>query len=152
MSEWLFRFAEPKDAEAFSKWAAHNTQIDQQDLIAALGTKNPTVIYFAVENPDGKVVLFAPFYCQMTLPFLGFNPEAEPKEKLKAMEVLTDGATAFAVHYGVREITTLSKPEYPVAQWGLKHGFRLEDRQTLTLDINKILEEEAKLCAPVAAK
>ena len=22
MSEWLFRFAEPKDAEAFSKWVA----------------------------------------------------------------------------------------------------------------------------------
>ena len=152
MSEWKFRFANVDDANDFSRWAAHNQQIDQKDLIASLGSKNPTVIYLAVENPEGKVILFAPFYCQMTLPFLGFNPDAEPKEKLKAMEVLTDGATAFAVQYGVREITTLSQPEYPVAQWGLKHGFRLEDRQTLTLDINKILEEEAKLCAPVAAK
>jgi hypothetical protein len=151
MSEWKFRFAEKKDADAFSNWAAHNPQIDPKDLTAALSSKNPTVAYFAVENPKGEVVLFAPFHFQLTLSFLGFNPKAEQKEKLKAMAVLTDGATAFAVQYGIREITTLSKEEYPVAQWGLKHGFRLEDRQTLTLDINKILDE-AKLCAPAAAK
>lgn len=151
MSDWTWRLAELKDAKDFATWAAHNPQIEQHDLIAALGAKNPTVVYIAVENPEGKIILFAPFYFQLTLPFIGFNPDAEPKEKLKAMEVLTDGASAFAVQYGVREITTLSKEEYPVAKWGLKHGFRLEDRQTLTLDINKILDE-AKICAPVAAK
>jgi hypothetical protein len=144
MSEWTFRLAEPADAEAFSKWTGENTQIDDADKLAATKKNNPTVLWFAVEK-DGVVQVFAPFYLQMAMPHLGFNPEAEWRDRLQGMQTLIDGMSAFAVQYGIREITTLSKEAYPVAQWAVKHGFDLEPRQLLKLDLNKTLEPaEAK--------
>jgi hypothetical protein len=153
MSEWKFRLAEPADAADFSKWAAENTQVDPKDLWAGTKKKNPTVIFYAVEK-DGVVVAFAPVYLQLTVAHLGFNPAAEGKDKLRALQMLTDGVSAIGVQYGIREITTLSKEDYPVAQWAIKHGFELEPRQLLKLDMNKVLEvaEAENLCAPVAAK
>jgi hypothetical protein len=144
MSEWKFRLAEPADAESFVKWTVENSQIDRADIDAGLRKNNPTVVVFAVEK-DGVVITFAPLYCQMALAHLGFNPAAEGKDKLRAMQMLIDGVSAFAVQYGVHEIVTLSKEAYPVAQWAMKHGFDLEPRQVLKLDLNKVLElAEAK--------
>lgn len=151
---WLFRLAEVSDAEAFSKWAAENPNIDQKDLIACLKVNNPTVIFFVAVNPEGKAVAFAPLYLQMTMGYLGFNPESRASEKLRAMQVLIDGTTAFAVQFGIREITTMSREGYGVADWAVNHGFEFEPRQQLKLDINKQLSvagEEQK-CAPAAAK
>jgi len=144
MSEWTFRLAQPTDAEAFSKWTGENTQIDDADKLAATKKNNPTVLWFAVEK-DGVVQVFAPFYLQMAMPHLGFNPEAEWRDRLQGMQTLIDGMSAFAVQYGIREIITLSNEDYPVAQWAVKHGFDLEPRQLLKLDLNKTLElAEAK--------
>jgi len=120
MSEWRFRLAEPADAEAFAKWSAENQQVEQTDLIAGMKKSNPTVLFFAVEK-DGVVQAFAPLYLQMMLAHLGFNPEADNKDKLRAMQM------------------TMSKEEYPVAKWAVKHGFDLESRQAFKLDLNKIL-------------
>lgn len=142
MSEWRFRLAEPADAEAFSRWAVENPQIDRKDIEAGLKKNNPTSVMFAVEK-DGVVVAFAPFYCQMTLAHLGFNPDAQVTEKLKALEVMLDGAIAWAVQYGVREITTLSREDYGVAKWAVAHGFEMDPRQQFKLDINKLLTPEA---------
>jgi hypothetical protein len=140
MANWKFRIAEPADAEAFSVWSATNPQIDQKDLLKATGTQNPTVVFFAVEK-DGVVQAFAPVYLQMVLAHLGFNPEAEGKDKLRALQMLTDGVSAFAIQLGVREIMTLSKAKYPVAQWAVKHDFEIEPRQALILDLNKMMAE-----------
>lgn len=139
MSEWKFRAAEPADAEAFAKWSATNPQSDPQDLIAGTQSKNPTTVFFAVEK-DGVVQVFAPLYAQMILAHLGFNPDADPKDKLRALGILLDGVSAFAVQYGVHELVTLSKEEYPIAQWALNHGFELDGRQLLKLDLNKRME------------
>jgi hypothetical protein len=141
MSKWNFRLAEPADAPAFSKWAAENKLIDPKDLKAATKGQNPTVVFFAVEDETGEVVAFAPFYCQMTLGFLGFNPEKDAETRKQALEVMLDGALAFAVQFGVREITTLSKEKYPVARWATDHGFSVDARQLFTFDINRILEQ-----------
>jgi hypothetical protein len=157
MSEWTFGLAEPADAPAFSKWAAENPQIEQKDLLAGMKSNNPTVITFAVRK-DGVAVAFAPVYAQMILAHLGFNPESDGKDKLRALQMLTDGVMAFVVQFGVYEIATLSKEEYGVAKWAAAHGFEKDDRQFFKLDINKLLAQEAgsveaeKLCAPVAAK
>lgn len=133
---WNLRLAEPSDAEAFSKWVAENPQIDADDIKAGTRDQNPTVLVFAVEK-DGVVQVFAPVYLQMTLAHLGFNPEANGKDKLTALQTLVDGVSKTAVEFGVRELTTLSKEEYPVAKWALKHGFKLDPRQVLKLDLNK---------------
>jgi hypothetical protein len=139
MAEWRFRLAVASDAEAFRKWAIENVQVDRADLVATIKKNNPTVVFFAVEK-DGVVQAFAPLYAQMILAYLGFNPDAEGKDKLRAMQMLIDGVSAFAVQYGVHEILTMSKEEYPVAKWAMKHGFDLEPRQALKLDLNKMME------------
>jgi hypothetical protein len=76
----------------------------------------------------------------MHLPHLGFNPEADGKDKLRALQMMIDGVSAFAVQYGIREITTMSKDEYPIAQWALKHDFELEPRQLLKLNLTRLME------------
>lgn len=139
MSNWTFRFANPNDAEAFTKWALENPDVDRKDLFAATKQKNPTVLFFAVEK-DGVVQAFAPLYAAMILSHLGFNPDATGKDKLRAMQMLIDGVSAFAVQYGIREIMTLSREEYPVAQWAMKHGFELEPRQVLKLNLNDAMK------------
>lgn len=139
MSEWNFRLAEPADAEAFSQWIGSNTQIDDADKLAATKKKNPTVLWFAVTK-DEVVQAFAPFYLQMTLPHLGFNPEVLSGDRQKALKVLLDGISAFAVQFGIREITTLSKEHYPVARWAMQHGFDVEQRKLLKLDLNRMME------------
>lgn len=148
---WKFRLAVPSDAESFSKWVTTNPFIAPQDVAAAQKDKNPTVVYFAVENPDGVVVAFAPIYAQMVIAHLGFNPETTPEDRKAAMRLGLNGIIEFAALYGIREIVTLSKGEYPVAQWALDHGFDLEPRQLLRLDINKqaALAEEQNICAPI---
>lgn len=140
MPNWKFRLAEPSDAEAFSRWSAENPQIDAADLLAGTKEKNPTVLFFVVEK-EGVVVSFAPLYLQFALPHLGFNPEADGKDKLTALQMLIDGVSGIAVQYGLREIVTLSKPEYPVARWALKHGFEMDSRQQFKMDLNHTLEQ-----------
>ena len=140
MSEWKFRLAEPADAEAFSRWAATNPQIDQKDLLAGMGKNNPTVLFFVADH-KGVAISFAPVYLSATLAHLAFNPDARASEKMQSLNVLTDGVSALMVQYGVREITTLSKEDYGVAKWAVANGFEKEDRQLFKLDLNKILAE-----------
>jgi hypothetical protein len=139
MADWKFRLAESADAEAFSKWTAANPQIDPKDIAAGSRANNPTVLVFAVEK-DGVVQAFAPLYQQMILAHLSFNPEAEGKDKLRAMQVLVDEVSVIAGQLGIREIVTLSKEEYPVAKWAVKHDFELESRQVFRLDLNRVVE------------
>jgi hypothetical protein len=135
MSEWNYRLAQPEDAEAFAQWAATNPQIDPKDLEAGMRKNNPTVLTVVAEL-DGVAVAFAPVYLSAVLAHLGFNPDADPKDKLKALDVLRDGTAALMVQFGIREITTLSKPEYGVAKWAVKHNFEQEPRQLFRLDLN----------------
>ena len=139
MSEWAVRFAESTDAEAFAAWVKENPQIDYADVQTALSKNNPTAMYFVVTK-DGKPITFAPIYLQAVLAHLAFPLDADGRDKLRALQMLTDAVAGFAVQYGIRSIMTLSKEEYPVAKWALKHGFELESRQALILDINKQME------------
>jgi hypothetical protein len=153
-SGWKFRLAAPADAENFAKWVAMNPLIEASDVVAAQKTANPTVIYFAVENPDGVVVTFAPVYVQALISHLGFNPDATPEDRKIALQFGLNGIIEFFALYGIREIVTLSKEGYPVGKWALSHGFDLEPRQLLRLDMHKqaALAEKEQICAPVATK
>ena len=140
MSEMTCRLAEPADAEAFTNWTLSNPQIDPKDIEAAKKKNNPTVVYFAAENSDGKVIAFAPVYVQMILAHLVFDPAATGEERKQAMESMLQGGIAYAFELGIREIVTLSKEEYGVAKWAVKHGFELDSRQFFKLDIRKSLK------------
>jgi len=141
MPEWNFRLAQPEDAEAFSRWAASNPEIDPKDLRMGMAKNNPTVLTFVAEK-DGVPVAFSPVYLSAVLAHLGFNPDARASEKLQALGVLKDGVMALMVQFGIREIQTLSKPKYGVAQWALEHGFEQDDRSLFRLDLNQEMAEE----------
>jgi len=126
--KYSFRLASVEDAPAFAKWAAENPQTERADLEAGMKQNNPTVVTWVVEC-DGKPVLFAPVYAVMNLAHLGFNPESRASERMKALEVLLRGASAFAAEFGVREITTMTKSGYPIAKWAEAHGFVPDERQ-----------------------
>lgn len=141
---WDFRAAGPEDAESFAKWIAENPQIDEADKLSVLKANNPTVVWFCATK-NGIVQSFAPVYLQAIVGHLGFNPDADGKDKLRSLQMLIDGVSGFMVQYGVREIVTMSKEEYPIAQWAMKHDFSLEPRQMLKLDLNKVMAQvEAK--------
>ena len=135
MSEWAFRWAEPTDAEAFARWVTENPQIDWADANASLGSVNPTVM-FMVATKDGVPVACSPIYLSAVLGYLGFDPSADGKDKLRALQMLKDGVMALLVQYGIRELQTLSEPEYGVAKWALNHGFTQEPRTLFRLDVN----------------
>lgn len=139
MSVLNFRLAEPRDAEAFSRWVSESQQVDAGDVKAASTKQNPTTLFFAVEDETGEVVAFAPFYCQLALGYLAFNPAKNAAARKQALRTMLDGVMAFAVKMGLREITTLSKENYPVAKWAMDNGFEVDARQTFKFDINKVL-------------
>lgn len=130
--EITLRIANENDAEPFSRWIAESTQIPFEDVQASLKEFNPTSVTLVIEC-DGKVLLFAPTYAVALLGFIGFNPEAEPRERVKALEAIKRAAQAFWGMHGVTTIATLSREDYPVAKWAAKHGFELETRQVLVL-------------------
>jgi hypothetical protein len=143
MGEWKFRAAGPEDADAFAEWVTNNPQVEPKDLLATTQAANPTTVFFVIENDLGEVVMFAPVYCAAMLGYLGFNPESNAKERLKAMNMMKDGLMAFLVQFGIRELQTLTKPDYGVAKWALRHGFEAESRSLVRLDINTEMESAA---------
>jgi hypothetical protein len=140
MSEWNLRLAEPKDAQSFADWAAHNPQIDAADLAAGLTKNNPTVLTFVAEK-DGVPVWFAPVYLAGVLAHMCPNPEVDGLDRLRGLQVMTDGVMAFMAQFGIREIQTQTKLDYPIARWAMRHGFEFDGRETLKLDINEQMVE-----------
>ena len=136
---WKFRLAEARDSADFVQWTIANPLIDQKDVQAAKKKNNPTAMYFAVENAEGKIIGFVPIYLQILLAHLVFNPESTAAERKQGMAVGMEGLIHFAAGQGLREIVTMSKAEYPVAKWALANGFDLEERQLLKFEINKLL-------------
>ena len=124
------RFIEPRDFEDFAKWATENRFIDPKDIQSALRNKT-TVVLVAEEN--GKVIQYLPFYCNITVPFFNFNPEATAEERKAAMEALLPKVKTFAGLHGINDIQGFSKPEYKMAQFWEEKGFEPEDRTAYVL-------------------
>lgn len=136
-----FRFAQPSDAESFIKWATENPKIPKKDILASMKANNPTSVVLVIEK-NGEPVLFAPIYCQINLAYLGFNPECEAKDRLKALSALQWVIAGFAFEHGVHEVTVQTSKDYPVGKWALKHGFKEESRQTFTMRVTPISDPD----------
>ena len=133
---YSIRFAVPEDSESFTRWATENPDIAVEDIQASFKENNPTCIVLVVER-EGIPVLFAPFYCSLTLAYLGFNPDKiDEREKLTALEIMKRGAVGFALIHGIREINTTTTADRPVAKWAKKHGFEPDGRQLYRLKID----------------
>ena len=128
-----FRLAEERDAEPFSNWIADSTQIPVEDVQASLKENNPTSVTIVIEDQEGKVILFAPTYAVAMLGFLGINPDSTPLQRGRALRALKGALQAFWKTYGVTEINTLTREDYPIAQWALANGFDVEPRTLVRL-------------------
>ena len=143
MSNYTFRLAEERDADMVSRWVSENPQISLEEVRAGSKEQNPSTLYFIVER-DGVPVVFAPVYPQWTFAHLGFSPESSAETRKQALRTLVDGTIAMALQMGnVRELTALTLPEFPVAQYAVKQlGFEWESRRLIRLDINKLLPKQ----------
>jgi hypothetical protein len=139
---FTFRFAQPSDAPAFVKWSTENGKIPHKDILASMSDNNPTAVFFVIEK-DGVPVLFAPFYAQMILAYLGFNPEAGRKDRVDALESLKWVISQFAFDHGVHEITVQTSKDYPVGRWALKNGFVAEPRETFKMRVTPLIDPGA---------
>jgi len=146
---WDCVLATPEMASDFVKWA-QNPMIDPKDRADGTKKRNPTNLVFAITK-DGHPVSFASVSAAVLLHFLVFAPESPAADRKHSMAMLTDAVSHFAVSMGIREILTLSKEKYKVAQHALKTlGFDLDTRQVLRLDLNKTLDSVAPVAASTA--
>jgi hypothetical protein len=139
--ELTYRWAEPADAEAFALWSSGNGKIPHKDVVASMSVNNPTCVYFVIEK-DGAPLLFAPFYLQMNLGFLGFNPNANRRDRIEALAKMQEISSQFANLLGIREIVVQTSAEYPVAKWASKNGFVEEPRQTFKYRVTPLVDPE----------
>ena len=134
--EMTVRVAQASDSEQFAQWIADSTHIPSEDVQDSLKESNPTSITLVIEE-NGKTILFAPTYAIALLGFIGFNPETDLRERVRALDAIKRAAQAFWGMYGVTEIATLTMEHYPIAQWALKHGFELDPRQIVKLKMKR---------------
>lgn len=138
LSRYRFRLAEPRDAEAFVKWAVENRAISREDIEDSRKVNNPTCVTFVIEREDGVPILFAPVYCGLVLAYLGFNPEAPAKEdRLIALELMKRTLSAFALIHGIRELITYTTDDQRVAMWAKANDFEVEARKLYKLRIKE---------------
>lgn len=135
MKNITVRLARPEDAESFAAWAAENQAISTEDLQEF--SKHATAVTFVVEA-DGKPIFYFPVYAICKLGFLGFNPEADTRERLAALDSGMEALRDFARSFGISEVqfTTTADESYPMLRWCQKHGFRPVDRQHFRLEVN----------------
>lgn len=138
-----YRWANPSDTEAFVKWATGNNKIPHKDILASMHLNNPTCVFFVVEK-DGVPILFAPFYFQMNLAFLGFNPDAGRRDRMNALAKMQEISTQWAQNYGVQELVVSTSKDYPVGRWALQNGFEPEPRETFKLRITPLIDPEVE--------
>jgi hypothetical protein len=143
MSEWEIRFATPEDAPLFAEWIVKNPQIYPEDVADGTKEKNPTSQTFVVTH-NGKPVWFAPMYLQFHLAHLGVNPESDSDERKDALKYLLTGIMGFALEYGIREITTMTKDAYPVAVVAKRMGFKKDPqgREQFKLNIGQFFKSK----------
>lgn len=132
-----FRFANQSDAGPFTKWACENRDIPLKDIDSARKENNPTAMVLVIETDEGVPILYVPGYCALMVSYLGFNPEATNREKIQALNMMMEALKGFAANFGINEIEVLTKSEYDIAKWAVKHGFEADSRQLFTAKVKE---------------
>jgi len=136
MSTYTFRLCEQKDAEWMTA-ALANPQISTEEVRAGSKDASPLVTYWMVEC-DGRPIVFAPLVPYWAFAHLGFSDDSSAEERKQALQTLVAGVASLALSVGVRELTALTLPEFPVAQYACSQlGFEWESRKLIRRDLNK---------------
>jgi len=137
MKTTTVRVMQPEDEESFAKWATENAAIPTEDL-QEFG-KHATAVTFVVEV-DGKPVFYFPVWAICKLGFLGFNPQADARKRLAALESGMEALQTFARTFGISEVqfTSTADESYPMLRWCRKHGFQPVDKQHFRLEVHEV--------------
>jgi len=130
-----FRFATESDWSLLAKWAAENPDIPEKDAWAVAAS--PSSVALVMADDDGKILLILPWYPSLTIGFFGFSPEANAKERIKAMNAALPVVEKAAKKFGIAHVEGFSKADYLMAQWAEKHGFVEETRQAFVKTLPK---------------
>lgn len=117
------RLATPADAEAFAEWAATNNDIPDDDVRAVAESITLTLVI----EVEGARELYIPFIFSATAPlltigYLGFRPGQSHRTKAAALHAMLSATWSLKNHFGC-EVRVVTKAEYPMGKWALKHGF-----------------------------
>lgn len=117
------RLATPADADTFARWAAFNNDIPDNAVEAVING----VTLVLVAEVDGEPELYIPFIFseekpQLTIGYLGFRVGQDYRTKAKALKEMLAATKRLQEHFDC-EIRVITKAEYPMGKWALKHGF-----------------------------
>lgn len=117
------RLATPTDAAAFSTWIVNNPDILKADIEAVA---NAVTLTLAVDVDDAPELfipfMFSPTEAVLTIGFLGFRPGQNRRTKAVALKAMLTYTTRLRDHLGCA-VRVVTKAEYPMGKWALKHGF-----------------------------
>lgn len=131
-----FKFLEtPEEISQLAEFIGKNPDIPLDDVNGLKAS--PSSVVLMVSDDEGKVLLMLPWYPLFVVPFFGFNPEANPRERIKAMNAALPIIEAAAKRFGIAHIAGMTRPEYGIAQWAMKHGFEPDQRQAFVKTLEK---------------
>lgn len=130
-----FRFATPEDGALLAEWAINNPEIPMEDINAVRAS--PSSVALIVADDEGKTLLILPWYVSLTVGFCAFNPDADHRERIKALNAALPVVVEAAKKFGIAHIEAFSKAEYSMAKWTMKHGFEEEKRRAFVLTVPK---------------
>lgn len=116
---------------AFTKWATDNIDIPQNDLAAVSKSKVPLILVVEV---DGKPDMYMPLLPAVTIGYLGFRPDATPREKAFALKTMKKALQALMDTLSIEDAYVFTKAEYPMGKWALKNGFTQKEKAGFTLE------------------
>lgn len=125
------RLATPQDAELCAQYVGRNTDIPLKDKEAVKRAKCPIMLVVEI---DGKAELFMPLLPALTIGYLGFNPDQDPRTKARALRAMKKHLQELQINLGVEDAYVFTRPEYPMGKWALKNEFVIKDKLGFSLE------------------
>lgn len=127
------RMATEADAPAFAEWATSNPDIPREDLEAVAACKIPMVLVVEI---DGQAEMYMPLLPAVTIGYLGFRPDSEPRKKAVARRVMLKALEDSLEILQIPDAYVFTKAEYPMGKWALRNGFKQKSKDGFTLGTN----------------
>ena len=118
--EYTTRLMRRGDIEQLASWVVDNQDIPAEDKRMIV---YPSTFTICVERNDWPV-LFVPLHRTLSIGFLGFNPDADAKDKSYALRAAMQSAKNTCDAMKISEIHVATMPDYPMGKWAMKHGFK----------------------------
>lgn len=127
------RMAEEADAPAFAEWATTTPDIPREDIEAVQRCAIPMVLVVEI---DGQAEMYMPLLPAVTIGYLGFRPDSEPRKRATARRAMRRALEGFQKALQIPDAYVFTKAEYPMGKWALRNGFKQKSKDGFTLGTN----------------